>query len=75
MENKNKRNISKAQVRAESVAKAFVDESSFKNDPLGSYTGKVKSLAGSSFSNDPLGNYNGKTNSENDKPEQDADDL
>ena len=36
------KNSTKAQKKAESVTKAFVSESSFKNDPLGSYSGKQK---------------------------------
>ena len=42
MNNKNKKNDTKAQKKAESVTDAFVAESSYKNDPFGCYTGKPK---------------------------------
>lgn len=52
---KKKQSKSKAQKAAMEAANAFVNASSLKNDPLGSYTG-------TSDSNDEI-------------PEQDADDL
>jgi len=42
MKNKDRKIDSKAQNKAELVAKAFVAESPYRNDPLGSYTGKPK---------------------------------
>lgn len=42
MKNKDRKNIKKAQDKANSATQAFISPESFKNDPQGSYTGRPK---------------------------------
>ena len=42
MKNKDRKNISKAQEKADLATQAFISPKSFENDPQGSYTGCPK---------------------------------